>query len=858
MRAAVLLLLLLAAPTAAVEFAPPVLAEHVAPDAPGAVGRVVLRLLVDADGYVASAVVVTGLDADTDAACAEAAMRLRFSPGMADGVPVPVEVEFAYVFEGRPAPRPQASLDGIVLDGRGQPVDGAEVTIGEQSTRTGADGRFTFPAIAPGDVTVIVGKEGGASTIRRLTLRDGEALRVEAMLAGSGIGESVVFGREAWIEVERAPLEPPEGAVVGRWELTSRDVSLAAGATGDVGKALTKLPGVSGDTDLFATFRVRGGDARETTVLLDGVLLPTASQLGGAFTAFDPAIASRIVLHTAAQPPSIGESLSGALEVSYRDPDTSQWDGAFDINMAMASLHVSGPLGRPGADAGFLLSGRTSFLEPYMAVMAATGVLGDARFGIRFGEYLGRLAFVPSPRHRFRLTVRYAHDRLRLDSTGEDALLRIEHGLDIRARTVLTAFDWDFTVGRSHLRQLLALTADDAWKLQEGDFAVARHVTALRPMWKSTVDIALPANLRFMSGLELAYRSLGGDGTIKDPRAVPTWIALPWVNLGAHPLQFEANSGWTELALHTELVGEGIGDGPLDARIGVRGTIASPVGPFVSPRAAVGLRFGKGTALKVTGAVVHQVPDDPLVFDPLVGGRDLRPERALQVAAAFEQLLPFGALVRVEGWAKKLDHLLVNPDTRAALAAGRSYESTGSGTAMGLDAFFGFRAERVSAVVSYSLSRAQRTNPLNTAGPQRFEPFFDQRHALKVGGQVTIGPRDELTISANWELRAGRPRTPVTFVRTGDDWLAVPYDYDGKRYPAYTELSVRFESRRLVVGKAKLSFYVDVINATFAQSPLIWIYGQGDTDEDGRARPPRAYVLRQLPIRPWIGFRAEF
>jgi protein TonB len=63
-------------------------------------GRVVLRIVVEADGSVGRVAVAQSLDAayGLDEAAVEAASQWRFEPGRKDGQSVPVEVELEFVF----------------------------------------------------------------------------------------------------------------------------------------------------------------------------------------------------------------------------------------------------------------------------------------------------------------------------------------------------------------------------------------------------------------------------------------------------------------------------------------------------------------------------------------------------------------------------------------------------------------------------------------------------------------------------------------------------------------------------------------------------------------------------------------
>ena len=860
---------------------PPELLSQVPPDYPEALqaegigGDVVVRIVIDEAGIVTSTELVSGIHEQLDAAALAAAGELVFEPGEVDGEPAPIAIDFTFSFvpqveEPEPEP-PTSTLAGRVMDHKRKPVIGAVVSISstDLAAASDLDGRWEIEGVPTGTVTVVIFHPDFQRSVEPVEAAADQRLTFEVILLPADPGnESIVIGRKPWREVERAPLKAPEGAVVGTWEMTKRDVELAPGAMGDVGRAVQQLPGASGDGDLFATFNVRGGAADETLFYFDGIQMQNPNHLGGVFTMFNPNVADGIRLHTSATPARLGESLAGALEVDYIDGPNDQFDGVVDINMAMGSGYIGGPIGKPGAPASFVIAGRRSFLEPYFAVMRAAGVLSkDAEFGLDFGEYMGRLTYAERG-HRVRFTILHSHDRMSFgvsDDPEDPALLQFDAGLDARNKLYLGSLDWRWDIGpRIQWRNMVALTHDEADEVQDAAFSVTRKVKTLRPSWRSDASFQLDdAGKHVLSaGLELAYTSINGDGVIKDPRTVPTWAATPWADMGAFELAFNPRKEFTTLALYLEDDWRGFLGSPFDARLGVRVTPMNATGkPLVSPRAGIALPLPTMTTIKGTFALTHQIPTDPLIYDPVAGATDLKPARAIQFSAAIEQLLPIGALIRIEAYHRILDHLLVNPDTLEAVQRGVSYQSVGKGTASGIDVFFGLRLKRFGVLASYSLGRAMRHNPLNEAGPQTFAPLFDQRHGLRIGGEVKLGKKHPWTISGSWELRSGRPRTPVVheLMDDGETWRTVLYDYNGRNLGVFHELSLRIENQRVFKNRMKMSVYLDVMNTYNAQSQYQWIYGKGAVDEETGAREaPRPFIFRQLPIRPWLGYRFEF
>jgi len=843
----------------------------------GVGGSVTVRIVIDEAGDVASTEIVTGVHEDLDAAALEAASQMRFSPAEVDGEPAAISVDYSFDFVPGPAEpevevTPTGALAGRVTNHKDAPLAGVLVSVAgtDLEATTDADGRWEIEAIPAGPIKLILFHDDFERVVEEVDVAADERTSFAAILVPSDLqNETVVLARKRWREVERAPLAPPEGAVVGTWEMTRADIEVAAGAMGDIARVVQQMPGVTGDSDFFATFHVRGGDADETLFYLDGVELQNPNHLGGVFTLFNPAIADSIKLYSAGPGAELGESLAGALTVETIDGDTREHDGVFDINMAMASAWVGGPLGKPGSKMTYLVSARRSFLEPYFGVMRAIGVLSkESKFGLEFGEYLGRLTF-KSDNHKLRFTFMHSHDRMSFgvsDDPDDPALLQFANPLDARNRLYLGAIHWDWRMGqRVTWDNVFAITHDEADKQQLAEFGVTRKVKILRPSWRSNLHFAFDdaGDHTLHAGAELAYMSMSGDGVIKDPRSVPTWAAVPWASLGSYELPFNPRKEWTQLSLYVEDDWKNLfGSKAFDGRLGVRVTPVNVVGKvLVSPRASLALKLPTFTKIKANFALTHQMPNDPLVYDEQSGASELKAQRAIQIAAAIEQFLPFGALVRVEAYYRALDNLLVNPDTIEAVRRGQGYAFVGTGHAMGIDVFYGMRGERYGLAATYSLGSTMRHNPLNEAGPQTFRPFFDQRHALRVGGDVKLGKKKDWQISGTWEVRSGKPRSPVVHALDDDGttWRSVLYNYNSENYSLFHELSLRIQNTRVVKDRVKLTVYLDVLNVYNAQSQYVWIYGNGSVNEEsGQREAPRPFIFRQLPIRPWFGFRAEW
>lgn len=86
----------------------------------------------------------------------------------------------------------------------------------------------------------------------------------------------------------------------------------------DIIKSITLLPGVHGEADGAGGFEVRGGNAYQNLVTLDGMTLYNPAHLMGIFSTFNDDAMSRAILHKGPIPPNFGGASSSVLETYMR------------------------------------------------------------------------------------------------------------------------------------------------------------------------------------------------------------------------------------------------------------------------------------------------------------------------------------------------------------------------------------------------------------------------------------------------------------------------------------------------------------------------------------------------------------
>ena len=282
----------------------------------------------------------------------------------------------------------QTKINGIISDAKGNPIEGANVYL--QGTYDGSttdvSGLFQFSTEENGNQTLIVSYlsyetysfSGDVSEMKSLEIRLREDVNtLDAVILSAGTFEA---GDNSKISV-----------------LKPLDVVTTASAVGDFVGALQTLPGtttVSEDGRLF----VRGGDAEETQIFIDGIRVftpytPTANNTPTRGR-YSPFLFDGITFSTGGYSAEYGQALSSVLLLNTIDePDQNKTD--------IGIMTVGGTLGktRKWKNSSLSVNGGYFNLAPYIALIPDRNqwekpfesVSGEAVFRQKFNTGLFKL-----------------------------------------------------------------------------------------------------------------------------------------------------------------------------------------------------------------------------------------------------------------------------------------------------------------------------------------------------------------------------------------------------------------------------------------------------------------------------------
>ncbi|MBK7862356.1 MAG: TonB-dependent receptor [Archangiaceae bacterium] len=849
--------------------------------ATGVGGKVVINVTLDAAGQVTKTEVAQSLGQAFDDSALASAKQCTFTGAVLNGTPMPSVVQLTADFV---PPLQPWTLEGDVVGVLGEPLAGAEVVFGGKRTLTDAQGHFslTFENLPAGDSWVQVHLQGRADKAYPEVFKAGTTTRVRYLLPEEKVYETRIEGSRLLPAIP----EPDKTPQVSKFTVTKADLDRAVGATEDVMRVVQQAPGVAADPDLLGTLFVRGGGPDEVVFYLDGVPLSNPYHLGGYLSIFNPMMLETAEFYTGGVPARYEPGLSGAMEVHYATGETKKPRVLADVSMLTAMARADVPLGIEGLSA--VVSFRRSYLEAYFAILRAVKIIGSNFFAPEITEALARVNYRRG-RHNTMLTYMFAQDGLKLQvSPGEQVTFNFVGDLSLLNRLHLASLQHKIDLGGDSNLTFQASYTHDASATRTAETLPGETMPEPSRVFSNDAqrgDLVLRADgvaaggtNRLQAGVQYSHRTLHLSGDVPDLTAVPTWAALPSADTHDRPLVINpdvvrdlvaayAEHTWRPLESFTIEAGGRAQLEALRRYVPQGGPSSSTWLGSGSARLAAAWTSPIRTVLKVSTGVAMQPVQSPLLLDPTYGNPRLSPERSLQVVGGIEQPLPIEALLKLEVWAKYLDQLVVNPDTPAGLAerlarGEPAFVNQGTGFARGGDLLFIGRTRHFFYGLSMGLLASDRTNPL-AAVRQTYPTPWDQKFTATA--TLSWSPTDHWLVSGKFSFRTGRPFTPIENFRLVDrdangDLLTRPYyvpEFGGvnsDRYPLFYELSIRAEYR-FNLGPLKMAVYAEVMNLTNSTNVFSYIYGLGDPKNG--VLPDRG-VVNHLPIRPFLGLRAEY
>lgn len=723
-----------------------------------------------------------------------------------------------------------------VLKERGTRKPLGDVTVylkeTDYSSTSDTDGSFSFSNLPPAVYQVIIPTTEHEIYETNEEIRAGELTEVTYYLDPKSVGalEVVVVGKREKKEVSRHVLSIEQAKVI-------------PGALGDPVKVVESLPGVArgstnGGGGPGAGIVIRGSNAEDSRILLDGHEIPILYHFGGLKSVYNAELLDEVNLYTAGFLANYGDATGGIVELKSRKPRKDRWGGYVDTSFIDASAMAEGPLTE---GMGMALAVRRSTIDLILPlVLKGVDDLSFTTYPVYY-DYQAKWDYQLDKNHSFSFDVYGLYDKMEFiletasdgepEFTGAFGIENMAHSAIFHYRFKNDLIDSHFSPGYNYIEVDIDLGGKYFVKNSAHVFDINEDI-AFRLAENNTLTLGVQLQPRIWSiNLNIIRPPKEGD------------VDTSFSNEDAIATQMDGSDFIGGFFLSDEMT-----FGPVTIIPGLRFDYYSLLNTYaLGPRATVRWQVIEPLVLKFAGGLYNRVPDEDEVLEPF-GNGGLVFEKAVHAVAGIEASPVQGLTIDVQGYYKYI-YDLVNDITDTETESDKTYDNGADGYVFGgevllrytySDVFFGW--------VSYSISQSMRNDGPGT--PYRLFDM-DQTHNLIVVGswQFYKGWR----LGGRFQFTSGEPYTDITgSILNADNGTYLPlFDQDNKnnmRNDFYHKFDIRLD-KTWVFDTWQLLTYLDVQNVYYHANPVATIYNYDYSEKS---------AFKEIPILPSIGIMAEF
>jgi hypothetical protein len=718
-----------------------------------------------------------------------------------------------------------ADLSGHIRDGSsGELLPSVVVSLTgtDLGAITNNDGYYFVGEIPPGAYQVDFSALGYEAKQQSILVIGDTEITVNLSLPPSPISLN-----EVKVTAQRAEFKRDvkvSSLIMSRGELRSAPFVLES----DLFRSLQTLPGVASTSDFSSALFVRGGNADQNLILLDGVSMYNPTHLGGIFSIFDPDVLKSAELLAGGFPAEYGGRLSSVLDIETRDGNSRKYDGTVSASVLGSQALVEGPI----PTGSFFLSARRTYFDK---VLDAIGY----NFPYYFYDGSGKVTSNLGQNTKLTGTGFLSDDKFNLGAGDNQTLL-----------------EWGNQVGSVMWQQY--------WSAR---LSTKTYLTYNRYFYNIKLGSSFDVQdwIREFGLRSKATYTLAGDNVLEG-------------GIEADYSRFRYNANMLG-GINIDITGDPV---PLAAYVQAKLKPASDwlVEPGVrfdfyamsqhldtsrfnvSPRLSFKYFINDITAIKGAVGRYHQYvsalyPDFspiPFLFFWVPLFSKYQPQQGDHAILGYEHWLDENTDLTVEGYYKRYGSILQMSDSPNPDSLETTLLESGTGYSWGADVMLKRDWGKLTGWLTYSLCFAKvRFNGLE------YPPNYDRRHIFNIVASYSLPKGYDLT--AHWNYGTGLPYTStVGYYRRwycrygrdgiGYDWTEVPSGKNAARYPDYHRLDLGAE-KAFRIGKTKLTVQLEVINVYDNHNLLLYYWNYDQT-------PPLRESQNQLPLLPSLGVKWDF
>ncbi|MBS1772568.1 MAG: TonB-dependent receptor [Bacteroidetes bacterium] len=680
----------------------------------------------------------------------------------------------------------QSTLSGTVTDDKGKPVKGASVYLDNtiDGTTTDSAGHFTFSTSEAGAQTLVASEVSHENAGIPVTVKgDLTGLTIKMKSTAHSLDDVTITAGSF------------EASDKNKTILTPLDVVTTAGSQADVVRAIQTLPGTQAQGAQTGLF-VRGGDASEAAVVVDGMVAQNA------FLSTAPGVAARsrfgpfqfkgVAFSSGGYSARYGQALSSVLELNTNDlPDKS----TINLGINMAGVYASGSklFKKTSVDA----SAYYNNLTPFYGIAKTNVDYYDVPKG---GGGSAKYTWAPNKNGLLKAGVNYSQFRsgTRVPSPS-DATQVLDFG--IKSQNVYSSLSYKQT-----FKDKWMLFTSAAYSYNQDDVkwdTIAAPSKDDRTQVRAEVKNYTTSRLSILLGGEMQHFHYDRTFSVWNTNFTETQIAG------------YAEADWN--AMHWLALKPGV-------RYEHSILLNSDV---IMPRLALGIKSGLHGQFSLAGGMFYQTVDQQY----LLAGYRPQMQQAVHYIANY-QYMHKDRTLRIEGYYKSYDQLVRQFTAYSPNNFATPYgyvDNTGYGYATGAELFWRDKKTIKNADywISYSFIDTKR---LFKNYPTEAQPDFIASHTLNVVTKYFI-EKWSTQINVTYNFATGRPYYNPSKPAS---------EFFTDRTPDYNNLSLTVNYLHSI-GKWFTVVYAGIDNITNAQNIFGYRY-----DAFGNKYPVRPALYRSV------------
>jgi len=805
-----------------------------------------LEVLIDPDGFVVEAKVVTPVGNGFDEAALDVIRRFMFNPATRDGEPIPARIRYSYIFEFR-APvvaEPEGPVPGVL---EGQVVN-AETNAGLANTEivisnptgslsrravTDAEGKFSFADLPPDTYSVRVFNEEIGDQDHTEEVRESEATSVVYRLQPQAAPDPNAYSATARIR-------PPPREVTRR-TIEREQLTRIAGTRGDALRTVELLAGVGRPPFGAGAIIVRGSSPQDSQAFFEGLPVQQIYHFGGLTSFINSNFLQRIDFYPGNFGAAFGRKRGGVIEVEAAGPRTSHAHGTathdynlhsiLDANLIDISAFAEGPITE---DIAFMGAVRRSIVDTYLGDVLPSDVRPIAL--PVYYDYQAMVTAKLGERDKLRLMAFGSRDSFALVlPEGENP--NVQGNLDLVSAFHRVQFTWSRRISDNVDQDINLAMGPLEFGIGLGNlfkFNLSGSQMLGRAEWRAR----LSPKVRLIGGLDYqqfpgTFSYIGPAPRIQDSRN----------NSGPPTDEENVESGYDFNTIYPGFYLESdLNFDPLRIVLSTRSDYYSDIHEWsFDPRAVAHYTIEEGTSIKAGLGIFSQPPQPPFNLRD-IGNDDLNPMRTVHATIGAERDVTESLNVQADVYYKHIFDDVVG----VPLGASPFFVNQGEGRIYGLELQATLQpVGRIFGYASYTLSRSERYN--KTDGWTVFD--FDQTHILTVATSYRLGRGWEL--GGTFRYVTGNPNTPIvgsTLNANTGLYSPVSGPLNSIRNNAFHRLDVRIAKEWQFGHDARLTLYLDIQNLYNRANQEGLTYNYDYTQKQ---------VVGGLPIFPSLGLKLD-